>query len=64
MTPRKQCFPKTVGSCTYELTAVIKLKPDKVSMERRGGYEVPSLAQELLEIDGCWRRESQFCLRV
>lgn len=46
---------------TQELT---ELKTDKILDWRGGAREILLLAEELLAIDSCWKRGSQFCLRV
>ena len=58
--------------CTYELTVIgiaisrpRQFKPDKTPAWKRGSHKIPSLAEEeLLTVNTCWKRESQFSLRV
>lgn len=57
---------------THGLTAVVVacIRPiqdqasQHSSMEWEGLMRPPPLAEELLRVDGCWGRESQFSLRV
>lgn len=49
------------SSCGYRHT----LKPNKKScINERGDSGTPSLAEEILAIEGCWGRESHFSLKV
>lgn len=49
---------------TYKLTRPAQAEATQnSSIERGGRLEVPTLAEELIEIDSCWENESEFSER-
>lgn len=58
------CTPEFIAAVGVPAPGLYKIKPTNIPGQKEKWLPSPTLAEELLVVDGCWERKSQFSLRV